>query len=106
MTINISYNLIYIVITSKINKMEYSNNFKKVIKQAEIYSDGSINPTHLFIGLLNVKESKGYEILSKIIDIEDAERKMKMVIGDTSVDTKDREKKSSQLTLESENIMT
>lgn len=83
--------------------MEYSNNFKKVIKEAERYSDGFINPTHLFIGVISVKECRGYDILSRVIDIEDAEKKMKAVIGD--VVTKDKEGKISKLTIESENIM-
>ena len=85
--------------------MDYSNNFKKVIKEAEYYSDGYINPTHLFMGLLSVKDCKGYEIISRVIDIEDAEKKMKAVIGESSTDTKDREKKVSRLTVDSENIM-
>lgn len=86
--------------------MEYSNNFKKVIKEAEMYSDGIINPTHLFIGLLSVKECRGYDILSRIIDIEDAEKKMKAVVGEIlTVDTKNRERKISKLTMDAENIM-
>jgi ATP-dependent Clp protease ATP-binding subunit ClpA len=87
------------------DKMDYSNNFKKVIKEAERYSDGFINPTHLFIGVLSVKECRGYDILSRVIDIEDAEKKMKAVVGEVEIDTMNREKRVTKLTIESENIM-
>ena len=85
--------------------MDYSENFKKVIKEAEMYSDGEINQSHLFIGVLSVRECRGYKILSKIIDVEDAEKKMKSVIGEVEIDTKNRERKKSKLTIEAENIM-
>ena len=85
--------------------MDYSNNFKKVIKQAEMYSGGFINPTHLFIGVISVKDCRGYRILSQVIDIEDAEKKMKSIVGEVDVDTKDKEKRVSRLTIEAENIM-
>ena len=86
--------------------MDYSKNFKKVIKEAERSSDGVINPTHLFIGILTVKDCMGYDILSKVIDIRDAEKKMKDLVGDfEAVDIKDKEKETSKFSIEAEHIM-
>lgn len=82
--------------------MEYSENFKKVIKQSELYSDGLINPNHLFMGVLSVKESSGYKILSKIIDIKDANKKIE-ILSDTIGD--DKTKEITRLTIDAENIM-
>ena len=86
--------------------MEYSTNFKKVIKNAEIYSNGVIYPFHLFMGVLTVKDSGGYKILTKIIDVEDAEEKMnKKVNEQSSIDVKDKNKEKSILSPEAENIL-
>jgi len=84
--------------------MEYSNNFKKVIKQAEMYSNGLINPKHLFSGIISVKESKGYGILSKIIDVVDAEKKIMEALGDIP-EIDPNEKRTSRLTIEADNIL-
>ena len=81
--------------------MEYSKNYKKVIKQSELYADGLINPNHLFMGVLSIKESNGYKILSKIVDIEDANKKIEIL----SDSIEDRTKEISRLTIDSENIM-
>ena len=85
--------------------MEYSSNFIQVVEQAKNHSNGIINPSHLFMGLISVKGCVGYQILSRVIDVVDAEKKMKMVIGDQSIDTKDREKIIPKMTMEAENIL-
>jgi ATP-dependent Clp protease ATP-binding subunit ClpC len=83
--------------------MEFSKNFKKVIKQSELYADGYINPNHLFMGVLSIKESNGYKILSKIIDIDDANKKIS-ILTDT-IGMNDKSADISRLTIDSENIM-
>ena len=86
--------------------MEYSANYKKTIKNAEIYSNGVIHPYHLFMGILTVKDCVAYKILSKLIDVEDAEDKMNKKLDESSdIDVKDSEKTKTILTPESENIM-
>jgi len=86
--------------------MDFSNNFKKVIQKAELYSDGIINHNHIFMGILSVEECRGYKILSMIIDVDDAKKKMKQMLGDfETVDVKDKKKRESKLTVEAENIM-
>ncbi|MFW6272834.1 MAG: ATP-dependent Clp protease ATP-binding subunit, partial [bacterium] len=86
--------------------MDYSTNFKKVIKNAEIYSDGTIHPFHLLFGVLTVKDSSGYKVLSKVIDIEDAENKMNQKINEqSSIDVKDKNKEKTILSPEAENIL-
>jgi len=54
--------------------MEYSNNFKKVLKVAKESSNGIIEPVHLLWGVLTIKSCTGYNFLSHIIDIKDAEK--------------------------------
>lgn len=86
--------------------MDYSTNFKKVIKNAEIYSDGIIHPFHLLLGVLTVKDSSGYKVLSKVIDVEDAENKMNQKINEqSSIDVKDKSKEKTILSPEAENIL-
>jgi ATP-dependent Clp protease ATP-binding subunit ClpC len=84
--------------------MEYSSNFKKVIKQAESFSDGLITPVHLFRGIMSVKDCRGFSILTKVIDIDDTEKRMNDMIGGNPV-SDNNDKKVARLTMEAENIM-
>lgn len=85
--------------------MEYSNNFKKVIKEAELYSNGIIKPDHLLMGIINTKKSRGYEILSRLIDINDTEKKMKATLERKTQSVDKPGDRLTRLTIESENIM-
>lgn len=86
--------------------MEYSKNFKNVIKESEIFSNGVIYPFHLLMGILKIKDSSAYEILSKLIDVDDAEEKISKKINEQStIDVEDKQKDKTILSPESENIL-
>lgn len=52
--------------------MDYSKNFKKVIKLAKERASGIITPEHLFAGILLSNESVGYDMLKILLaDIDD-----------------------------------
>lgn len=88
--------------------MEYSENFKKVIKKAKEYSNGLIEPPHLLFGIISTNDCNGYKILSNIIDIDDAKKKMKTFLNSDPISVDTIEKKDddlASLSTEAQNIM-
>lgn len=87
--------------------MEYSENFKLVIKKAKEYSNSIIEPTHLLFGVISVEDCMGYKILSKLIDINDAKKKMKkfFINENTLTDTIEKDDELSSLSTDAQNIM-
>jgi len=89
--------------------MEYSENFKLVIKKAKEHSNGTIEPPHLLFGIISTPNCIGYKLLSNIIDINDAKRKMKTFLENTKVSvdtiTKDDSDDLASLSTEAQNIM-
>lgn len=87
--------------------MKYSQNFRKVIENAKKFSNGEIEPIHLYYGLLNVKDSSGYLLLSNIINVEEVENSIAVLLhlNDTDVDTINRSTEISKLSVDAESIM-
>ena len=87
--------------------MKYSANFKKVIENAKNFSNGTIEPSHLFFGIISVENCSGYRLLSEIININEAKTKMDSILNSNGeqVDTLNESNENAKLTMDAENIM-
>jgi len=87
--------------------MDYSKNFKKVLKTAkERTTTGLIEPNHLLVGVILNEESVGYQMLEILIDMADAKAKVEELYDSkTPVDTVDDRDAQAKLTAQSEQIM-
>lgn len=87
--------------------MDYSKNFKKVLKVAkERTTTGLIEPNHLLVGVILNEESNGYNMLEILIDMEDAKNKIDELFNESvTTGTIDNSDELAQLTAQSEQIM-
>jgi len=87
--------------------MEYSKNFRKVLENAKIRAtDDLIEPNHLLAGVIMTEECVGYKMLSMMIDMEDAKKKVaKFYKLDENVDEDEVKEKKVQLSALAEQIM-
>ena len=87
--------------------MDYSKNFKKVLKIAKDRTTiGLIEPNHLLVGVILNNESLGYQMLEILIDMADAKKKVEELYeSKIPVDTVDESDTAAKLTAQSEQIM-
>jgi ATP-dependent Clp protease ATP-binding subunit ClpC len=83
--------------------MEYTTNYKKVIEVAKSIANVMILPEHLILGILNIKECKAFEMLSKIVDTIDIENKLKSFLKDNYKNSDTL--RNTKLSIDAENIM-
>ena len=62
--------------------MNYSSNFRKSIRNIKntLATEGFNEPNHLLAGIILNDDCVGYKMLEKLIDIDDAKKKVKKVL--------------------------